>query len=133
VSQENVEIVRRVYEGWSRGDFSQTEHFDPEIEFELIDWPHPARSRGVEAMAEIWLATLSAWDDFRAKPDEVIDHGNNVLVLNSISGRGRGSGADVSALTATVWTVEGGKVVRLALYWDVDRARQAAEGGPWPS
>jgi ketosteroid isomerase-like protein len=127
MSKETVEIVRRVYEGWSRGDFSQTELFDPDIEFEMIDWPHPAKSRGIEAMSETWLATLGAWEDFRAKPDEVIDHGDNVLVLNSISGRGRGSGADVSALTATVWTVVGGRVVRLALYWDTERAREAAE------
>ena len=128
MSKENVEIVRRVYEGWSRDDFSETELFDPEIEFEMIDWPHPAKSRGIEAMAKTWLATLAAWEDFRAVPDEVIDHGDNVLVLNSIFGRGRGSGADVSALTATVWTVEGGRVVRLALYWDTARAREAVEG-----
>ena len=128
MSKENVEIVRRVYEGWSRGDFSQVELFDPEIEFEMIDWPHPAKSRGVEAMRETWLATLSAWDDFRAHPDEVIDHGDSVLVLNSISGRGRGSGADVSAVTATLFTVEAGKVVRLALYWNTERAREAAAG-----
>ena len=51
-----------------------------------------------------------------------------MLVLNHISGRGRGSGADVSALTATVWTVENGRVVRMALYWDTERAREAAAG-----
>jgi ketosteroid isomerase-like protein len=27
-----------------------------------------------------------------------------------------------------VWTLEDGRVVRLALYWDTDRARQVAEG-----
>jgi ketosteroid isomerase-like protein len=27
-----------------------------------------------------------------------------------------------------VWTVEGGKVVRLALYWDIARAREAVAG-----
>lgn len=128
MSKENVEIVNRVYEGWSRGDFSAAELFDPEIEFEMVDWPHSGRSRGLEAMRETWLATLAAWEDFRAEPREVTDHGDNVLVLNHISGRGRGSGADVSALTATVWTVEHGKVVRLALYWDTERAREAAEG-----
>ena len=90
MSQENVEIVRRVYEGWSRGDFSQSELFDPNIEFEMVDWPHPANVRGLEAMRETWLATLAAWDDFRAVPDEVIDNGDNVLVLNSISGPGQG-------------------------------------------
>jgi ketosteroid isomerase-like protein len=128
MSKENVEIVRRVYEGWSRGDFSESELFDPDVEFEMVDWPHPAKSRGVDAMREMWLTALAAWEDFRAKPDEVIDHGDNILVLNSISGRGRGSGADVSALTATLWTVENGRVVRLALYWDTARARAAAEG-----
>jgi ketosteroid isomerase-like protein len=128
MSKENVEIVRRVYEGWSRGDFSESELFDPDVEFEMVDWPHPAKSRGVDAMRETWLTTLAAWKDFRAKPDEVIDHGDNILVLNSISGRGRGSGADVSALTATLWTVENGRVVRLALFWDTARARAVVEG-----
>jgi len=128
MSKENVEIVRRVYEGWSHGDFSESELFDPDVEFEMVDWPHPAKSRGVDAMRETWLATLAAWEDFRAKLDEVIDYGDKILVLNNISGRGRGSGADVSALTATVWTVEDGRIVRLALYWDTARARAAAEG-----
>ena len=36
----------------------------------------------------------------------------------------------MSADTATLWSVENGLVTRLALYWDVARARQAAEGGP---
>ena len=128
MSEENVEIVRRVYEGWARGDFSGGEAFDPDVEFEMVDWPHPARSRGVAEMRRTWQTTLSAWDDFRAEPDEFVDYGHNVLVLNSIRGRGKGSGAEVSAQTATVWTVEGGKVVRLALYWDTALARTAAEG-----
>ncbi len=80
MSEENAEIVRRVYDGWSRGDFSQTELFDPDIEFEMIDWPHPAKSRGIEAMSRAWLTTLSAWDDFRASPDELVVHGDKVLV-----------------------------------------------------
>jgi ketosteroid isomerase-like protein len=127
MSEENVEIVRGVYDGWSRGDFSAGEFFAPDVEFELVDWPHPARSRGLAEMARIWRATLAAWDDFRAEADDFIDFGHNVLVLNRIRGRGKESGAEVSAQTATVWTLETGKVVRLALYWDTAGARQAAE------
>src|SRR5215204_6339980 len=63
MSEENVEIVRRVYDGWARGDFSAGEYFDPEIDFELVDWPAPARSRGVDEMWHTWQTTLSAWDD----------------------------------------------------------------------
>jgi len=128
MSQENVEIVRGIYDGWSRGDFSQAEVFDPEVEFEMVDWPHAASSRGIEAMRETWLASLRAWEDFRSFPMEFVDHGRNVLVLNHIQGRGRESGADVSADTATVFTLDGGKVVRLALHWNVETARRAAGG-----
>ena len=130
MSHENVELVREVYEGWSRGDFSQIEAFDPEIDFEMVDWPHQTRARGIEAMWRTWRATLNAWDDFRALPTEYVDCGRNVLVLNRIQGSGKESGAGVSADTATVWTVEAGRVVRLALYWDTSAAREAAEREP---
>jgi ketosteroid isomerase-like protein len=51
-----------------------------------------------------------------------------VLVLNRIEARGKESGADVGADTASLWTLENGRVVRLALYWDVEAARRAARG-----
>jgi len=127
MSQENVELVRAVYEGWARGDFTGIDSFHPEIEFEMVDWPHQTRVRGIEAMSSTWRATLSAWDDFRAIPTEYVDCGRNVLVINHIEGSGKESGADVSAETATVWTVENGLVTRMALYWDTARAREAAK------
>lgn len=127
MSQDNVDLVRRVYEGWARGDFSETGAFDPEIDFEMVDWPHQTRVRGIEDMSRTWRATLSAFVDFRAVPVEYADCGRNVLVINKIEGSGKESGAEVSAETATVWTVENGRVVRMALYWDTDRARAVAE------
>ena len=126
MSQENVELVRGVYEGWSRGDFSRTEAFHPDIDFEMVDWPHQTRVRGIEDMWRAWLGTLRAWEDFRAIPTEYADCGSNVLVINHIQGSGKESGADVSAETATVWTVEDGRIVRLALYWNTVAAREAA-------
>jgi ketosteroid isomerase-like protein len=126
MSSENVDIVRRIYDEWSRGDFSNVEFFDPDIEFDMVDWPHPAKSHGVAAMAETWMTSLGAWKDFRSIPTEFVDCGRTVLVLNHIEGRGRESGAEVSADTASLFTFEHGKVVRLALHWDVDAARRAA-------
>jgi ketosteroid isomerase-like protein len=128
MSVENVEIIRRVYDGWARGDFSNVEDFDPDIDFEMVDWPHQTRVTGIEAMWETWRATLSAWTDFRSIADEITDHGDKVLVVNRIEGRGKESGADVSADTATLWTLRDGKVMRMALYWDIDSARRAAGG-----
>jgi ketosteroid isomerase-like protein len=127
MSQENVEIVRRVYEGWARGDFSEGNVFHSEVEFEMTDWPEGSSSRGLDEMRRAWQETLSAWEDFRAEPDDFIEAGENVVVvLNRVLARGRGSGVDVRADTATVWTLDGGKVIRLALYWDAAKALEAA-------
>jgi hypothetical protein len=81
----------------------------------MVDWPHQIRVRGIPAMSETWLDTLRAWDDFRSIPTEYVDCGRNILVLNRIEGSGKESGADVTADTATLWTVENGMVTRLAL------------------
>jgi ketosteroid isomerase-like protein len=122
MSEKNVELVRRVYERWACGDFSEGDVFSPDVEFEMPDWPHSAGSRGVDGMRSIWQGTLAAWDDFRAEPDRFLEAGRHVVVLTHVHARGKDSGAEVSADTATVWTIEAGRVVRLVLYWDSDKA-----------
>jgi len=127
MSRENIEAVRRVYEGWAQGDFSENDAFDPEVEFAMVDWPEGSNAHGRDAMWRSWRSALSAWEDFRAEPIEFIDAGeDSVVVLNRIEGRGKGSGARVQADTATVWALEAGKVVGLALYWDIAKALEAA-------
>jgi ketosteroid isomerase-like protein len=131
MSQENVEVVRRVYEEWSRGDFSGGEVFDECVEFDMVDWPGRDNSRGIEEMARAWQESLAAWEDFRAEPTDFIETGPHVVVTTHVTARGKGSGADVTADTATLWTFEAGKVVRLALHWDA--AAAFAEVGLSPS
>lgn len=126
MSRENVELVRRVYERWACGDFSESDVFAPDVEFEMPDWPNSAGARGVEGMRDVWLGALGSWEDFRAEPDRFIETDCHVVVLNHVHAWGKGSGAEVEADTATVWTIEAGKVVRLALYWDTDRALEVA-------
>ena len=126
MSEENVELVRRIYDGWSQGDFTRIDLFHPEIDFEMVDWPHQTRARGIDEMWRTWRSTLAAFGEFRAVPTEYVDFGRNVLVLNRIEGSGKESGAGVSADTASVLTVDGGKVVRLRLFWDTANAREAA-------
>jgi ketosteroid isomerase-like protein len=73
-----------------------------------------------------WQESLSAWDDFRAEPTDVMESGPHVVVFTHVTARGKGSGAAVDADTATVWTIEAGKVVRFALHWNQADALDAA-------
>jgi ketosteroid isomerase-like protein len=125
MSQENVEIVRHIVDGWARGDFSETDGFHPDVEFELVDWPERARAQGMDAMRRTWYATLSAWDDYRSPAVDFIESGPHVVVTVHLHARGKTSGAVVDADTAAVFTMDAGKVVRLALYWDRTKALEA--------
>jgi ketosteroid isomerase-like protein len=126
VGENRLALVRRLYEDWSRGDFSAVDAYADDVEFEMVDWPEAAKVRGVDAMARTWFASLRAWDDFRVEATDYREAGPHIVVMNRIRGRGRGSTAEVSADTASVWTVEGGKVTRLALYWNTSKALEAA-------
>ena len=49
----------------------------------------------------------------RVVPREFVDAGDRVVVATLIRGRGRGSGVEVEARFYNVYTVRGGKVVRM--------------------
>lgn len=122
----NLQIVRSIFADWERGDWSSAEWADPEIEFEMIGGLNTGTWKGREQMAEAWATMLRAWEDLRAVADdfqEVDDE--RVLVLLRNEGRGKGSGIDIGGISvkaANVFTVRDGKVTRLALYWERDRA-----------
>jgi ketosteroid isomerase-like protein len=126
VAERNVAAVRGVYERWARGDFSQGDVFDRDVEFDMTEWPEGSSTRGLEGMRRMWLGVLSAWEEFRAEPREFLADGEHVVVLTHVHARGQGSGMELEADTATMWTLEDGKVVRLGLYWDTAKALQDA-------
>ena len=53
MSQENVELVRSIYEPLERGDFSSVEWASPEIEYVIADSTRSSAARkGLAGMAE---------------------------------------------------------------------------------
>jgi ketosteroid isomerase-like protein len=61
MSQENVEVVRTVFETLSRGGFDEAlAYVDPEVEFEPPDEAveSPAGSKGHDALRERWKTLL---------------------------------------------------------------------------
>jgi ketosteroid isomerase-like protein len=121
----NLELVRSLYAAWGRGDYGSVDWADSEIEFEIADGPTPGRWTGVAGMVEGFRGILSAWEDWRAEPQEFreLDH-ERVLVLIRLSGRGKASGVEVGQVRAdgaNLFHLREGRVTRLSIYWDRER------------
>jgi ketosteroid isomerase-like protein len=131
MSQENVEIVRRIYERWLLGDDAVFDAFDPEFELH----PDPAAEwvgvddffRGPDGVRSYMAQVYEAFEDYRPEVEKVLDAGDKVITLAIEHGRGRRSGATVEARrTAHVWTMRANKPIRLDLYLDREEALSAA-------
>jgi ketosteroid isomerase-like protein len=123
---ENLDLVRSIYAAWGRGDYSKADWADPNIEFVLADGIDPGRWTGRAGMWEGWRGRLSAWEQHRTEVEEyrVVDD-ERVLVLVHTVGRGKTSGVDLGQTLATganLFHVRNGKVAKLVVYFDRDRA-----------
>ena len=120
---ENLDLVRSIYADWERGDYGAVEWADPEIEFVIADGLEPGSGKGVEGMADRWRKALSAWNDLRVEAEEYRElDDEHVLVLTRMRGRGKSSGVEIAERRGSLFHVQDGKVTRLVLYWDRDRA-----------
>jgi ketosteroid isomerase-like protein len=128
VSEENVELVRRGYAAWNRGDVEAVVGtMGPQVELHGHgQLPEPGPHVGPEA-AKRWFENLGdAWESISVHPVAFGEAGDNVIAVVSFSGRGRGSGVEIrSGLDAHIWTVEGGSVVRLVWLQGDEAARRA--------
>lgn len=123
MARENVEIVRSIFEAWSRGDFSSADWAHPDIVFVPGIGPSV---KGLEAMARTWSEFLEPWEGYSVEPLEIVDAGDDrVLLTLRFHGRGRRSGASIDAFQgANIFTIRDGLVVRLELVSDAREARR---------
>ena len=134
----NLDLVRSIFADWERGEYRSIGWAHPEIENEIVGGPSSGSRRGLAGMAELWRDFLSAWEDVRFGADEYRElDGERVLALTHASGRGRTSGLELSQIRtqgAHRFHIRDGKVTRLVIYWDRDRALAdlglAPEGDP---
>jgi ketosteroid isomerase-like protein len=133
MSQENVEIVRALAESFLRRDHERAFAFyDPEIEWdasrcaEVI--PDLAEVyRGHDGVRAYWRRFLSAWSDLEFEVEGVRDAGDDVVLLIRNQrqwGRHTGIATEFPSL-AMVFTLRGGKVVRVCTYTDQHAALEA--------
>ena len=127
MSQGNVEIVREGFGALACGDF---ESFFAILD-EDVEWVNPAyavepgKRLGIGQFRGALGRVGATFGDVRIEVDQVIDAGNDVVVLGRWAGEGTGSGVPLQNTLATVLTLRGGKVVRYAWFRDEAEALEA--------
>jgi ketosteroid isomerase-like protein len=130
MSQENVELVRRGYEAFARGDIEAVlELLDPDVDWQPAIAPilGVETVRGREAVRRFFTQDLfEGFDEFRADPLSFEDFGDSILVMVRYTGRGERSGIEMDQTFATVYTLRDGKTVSMHDYSTRAEALEAA-------
>jgi ketosteroid isomerase-like protein len=118
MSEENVEIVRRVYEAWAHNDFpGPVELLDPEIEYvNPAGAVEPGTRHGLAAFARAVEKVFEGWATWQMDPEVFRPAGDHVAVVVRYRARGRESGVEVEGRESALWTLRDGKVVRYAWF-----------------
>jgi len=82
--------------------------------------PFSGTYSGFDAAVESMRDWMSAFEHFDAKPSDVIDAGEQVIVAWDESGTARGGSVELRETFYMLYTLREGKIVRLA--WFADRA-----------
>jgi ketosteroid isomerase-like protein len=116
MSQENVEVVRRLYEaqGGSELDAVTEAVCDPDIEWQASEGFGVLHGR--EAVLRIFEDFSEAFEEWRVVAEELIDAGDEVVGVTHQHGSGKASGAVVDARYAIVFTVHANRIVRAREY-----------------
>jgi ketosteroid isomerase-like protein len=128
MSEENVATVRAIWEAVNRGDIDEAFKYAPD-DF-VADWssseaPESGVYRGREAVKERFQRTQEVWSEMEYYETEIIDAGDQVVRVGGVRATGRGSGAEVAAQGAQVWTFREGTPLSVRLFQSKEEALEA--------
>ena len=127
MSEENVEVVRRIYAAWGKGSPADSGLLHSGIEWiNPPDAVEPGTRTGVDAFTTAVGAIDDMFEIYEFDLERLIDQGQRVVVTATIKGRGRGSGAPFDRRHGSVWTIRDGRAVRYEWFPDPAQALVAS-------
>ena len=127
MSQENVEIVRRMWEAFLAADFQTALSFyAADVEWDGTNLPDGQIGRGHEAILGHVTKWAEAWNDWTVEVERVVEAGGDQVILFTRE-RGRSdSGLTMDERHAELYTLRDGKIVRRQGFSDPSQALEAA-------
>jgi hypothetical protein len=128
MSEADVEVVRRSYEAFARGDaavalaaYSEDTEWD-DTRFRPEGRVHHGRDELIE-LVRTWAGT---WRDYSLTLERVVDAGDHVVAIWTEHGTGKGSGIEMSTRVGALVDVHGGQITRTVVYANPDDALETA-------
>jgi ketosteroid isomerase-like protein len=129
-SDDSVEVVRKAWEAWERGDMQAVfDFYDPAVEWDMSesDVPDMGVFRGHDGVRRFFREWMAPFHDYYAHAEDFRLGSEGVLVRMRQGGRGKESGVDVEMPPLwQLYRLRAGRAVRVEIYRDEDRALEAA-------
>jgi ketosteroid isomerase-like protein len=130
MSEENVAVVRRAFDAYTRGDIDAVLELcaDDILVTQAPEVPGVApQQRGHAGVLEAFGMWPEQWDDFRVEIKEILaDPGDQVVVATRQSGRGKQSGVEVEADFTFLFAIRDAKVAEWRIFVRESQALAAA-------
>ena len=120
MSEQNLEVVARLYATWRRDGFGVVpELMDPEIEYVNPSYAvEPGTRRGYEGFAAAAEAVTSIYGDYEVHNPQLQDLGDRVFVRAWVKTRSHANAIPIEAERGYVFDVRDGKVLSFAWFND---------------
>ncbi len=127
MSEENLEVVRRLYAAWGQRPDLALRFLADDFEYVNPDYAvHPGTRHGKDG----WLAAAAnlseSFEQWAHEPGEMIPAEEKVVVIATFRARGRGSTMDLEKYEPHVWTLRGDRVTRFQWFNEREEALRAA-------
>src|SRR5436190_1282853 len=128
MSQENVEIVRRIYERLNRGDAEGVvELCDDDFLMDMTERVfNPDTYRGHDGIGRFCEGVRDAWKSYHWDIEETHIAGDSVVAMLHCQGQSREGGPGVDWRVAWLWKFRRGRAVFVRFYRQRADALQAA-------
>jgi ketosteroid isomerase-like protein len=122
MSEENVDVVRRIHERWD-GEESVREFVAEDLEYVNPSYAVEGGTR----VGRRWFGSVrETYPDFRFHVERYVDtDGDEVVVLGRYTASGGASGVSLEGEHGYVWTIRDGLAVRFQWFQSHDEALQA--------